>query len=367
MKKYELRPVTQNNKTFYVMIADPRIIVRLLENYKAGQEQEAQRPWNETRVKEISKFVAGKFKGENNQKANGLIPNAPIINIKNNLKIEKDDGGYYIMLPSLGNEFEQNIGSVEAIDGQHRIRAFMEEYRDPDFIDSKKYEMIFSVFDKLSLDEKKEIFMVTNENQIKVPGNLLRMFRRELNLLKDDEEVYDLVTKLNYEDFSPLKGRIMIGAKKISKGYQESQVSKILNKSDSFKEVQSLCGKDNVATMAKLISNYLSAWEQVYDVSFLNPGKETITKISGLRYILFLLPTILGILSNRKKTAKTEEFKRLIEVIPDATEITNIFADDKSSNFRGESATIKYAKEHARLIKAYTVKNTEGFDMTDGI
>ena len=34
----------------------------------------------------------------------------------------------------------------------------------------------------------------------------------------------------NEEDYSPLKNRIEIGSKKIKKGYQESQISKILNK-----------------------------------------------------------------------------------------------------------------------------------------
>lgn len=44
---------------------------------------------------------------------------------------------------------------MEAIDGQHRIRTFMEEYMDVDFVPNTTYEMIFSVFFQLSKREKR--------------------------------------------------------------------------------------------------------------------------------------------------------------------------------------------------------------------
>ena len=93
----------------------------------------------------------------------------------------------------------------------------MEEYIDVDFTPDTTYEMVFSVFFQLAKKEKKEIFMITNEKQVKVPGNLLRMYKRELDLLKGDEVVYNLVCLLNSEDYSPMKGKIMIGSKKIKK------------------------------------------------------------------------------------------------------------------------------------------------------
>ena len=43
----------------------------------------------EKRVREIAKYVSGKFKDDDNKKAIGLIPNAPILNIKE--KITPDD------------------------------------------------------------------------------------------------------------------------------------------------------------------------------------------------------------------------------------------------------------------------------------
>lgn len=367
MKKYRLSKVDQKGKTFYALVADPRIIVELLTEYKAGEEQETQRPWIEKRVKEIAKYVAGKFKDDENKKAQGLIPNAPILNIKNKLQIDTDEDGYYILLPSDKNEFAEYKECIEAIDGQHRIRAFMKEYRDIDFSDDIKYEMIFSLFDRLSKSEKQEIFMITNEKQVKVPNNLLRMFKRELDLLKGDEQIYDLTVMLNEEDYSPLKGRIMLGAKKISKGYQESQISKIIRNSDSYNQLVAITGGDK-NKMAKMISNYLKAWEKSYDISFQEPGKDTAAKISGIRYMMYLMPCILDIIRNKRVVGNTDEFKKIVDLLPGATMVEDVFNDSATTlSFRGEGATIQLAKDHATLLKNYDASSSDEFDMTAGI
>ncbi len=367
MKRFDLTKVNQKGKEFYVLVADPRTIVKLLVNYKSGEEQDTQRPWEEKRVREIARYVSGKFKDDDNKKAIGLIPNAPILNIKNKIILKNDELGDYILLPETPSELQSYEGTIEAIDGQHRIRAFMEEYLDVDFSQDTSYDMIFSVFFQLSKKEKKEIFMITNEKQVKVPGNLLRMYKRELDLLKGDEVVYDLVCVLNCEDYSPLKNRIMIGSKKIKKGYQESQLSKILNKSDSYRQLDALVDGDH-NKMAKIISNYLTAWEQVYGVSYQDPGKETLTKISGLRYIFFLFPAMLDILGQRQKAAISTEFKRIIEMLPDALEIDDVFTDVSTAPaFKGEGATITLAKSHITKLKAYEQKHKNSFNIAEGI
>lgn len=367
MKRYNLTKVQQKGKDFYVLVADPRVIVQLLVNYAAGEEQDTQRPWEEKRVREIARYVSGKFKDDENKKAIGIIPNAPILNVKGTINLQEDQDGYFVMLPDASSEMPTFEGSIEAIDGQHRIRAFMKEYIDVDFSANQTYEMIFSVFFQLSKNEKKELFMITNEKQVKVPGNLLRMYKRELDLLKGDEVVYDLVCVLDSEDYSPLKGRIMIGSKKIQKGYQESQISKILNKSDVYKQLSSLVDEDH-DKMARVISNYLRAWEQVNGVSFQEPGKDTLTKISGLRYILFLLPAMLDILAQRKKPAAVIEFKKIVEMLPDAIEIDDVFTDDRTSYaFKGEGATITLAKQHINALKAYEQTKKNDYNIAEGI
>lgn len=367
MKRYDLTRVRQKDHEFYVLVADPRTIVKLLVRYDAGEEQDTQRPWEEKRVREISRYVSGKFKDDENIKAIGLIPNTPILNVKTKIDLQEDEQGPFIMLPESAEELNSYEGIMEAIDGQHRIRAFMQNYIDVDFAPNTVYEMIFSVFFRLSKKEKKEIFMITNEKQVKVPGNLLRMYKRELDLLRGDEVVYDLVCLLNSEDYSPLKNRVMIGSKKIKKGYQESQLSKILNKSDSYAQLEALVDGDH-NKMAKVISNYLTAWEQQYSVSYQDPGKETLTKISGLRYIFFLFPVMLDILGQRQKPAHPSEFKKMIETLPDALQVEDVFTDPTTAPaFKGEGATLTLVKDHITKLKAYEQRHRNQFNIAEGI
>ena len=366
MKKYYIQMVQQLNNTFYCLIIDPRVIVKMIDDHKAGEIQEGQRPWLENRVREIAKYVAGKFKDDENKKSSGMIPNAPIINLKNSISIQKDSKGYFIKMPDCRTEFEEYKNTIEIIDGQHRVRAFMSEYIDLSLSDDAVYEMMFSVHEKLSTKEKKELFMITNEKQIKMPFNLLRMFKRELDLLKGDEEVYDLVVSLGSEDFSPLKGRIILGANKIPKGYQESQLSKILNRSKVFTLLKSAINDEEM--MSKIISNYLRAWEKAKDVSFSDPGKETSTKISGLRYMMYVFPTIWQILKRRKKNASIDHFCEIIKLIPDATDTVDVFSDEESSlSFRGEGATIKLAQIHSEKLDNFELKTTDNYDISEGL
>ena len=158
----------------------------------------------------------------------------------------------------------------------------------------------------------------------------------------------------------------MVGAKKIKKGYQESQISKILNNSETYRQLEALVDDHN--TMARILSNYLRAWEQVYGVSYQDPGKETLTKISGLRYVFFLFPAMLDILSQRQKSGSVAEFKKIIEMLPDALEIEDVFTDPLTSvAFKGEGATVTLAKKHITVLKSYEQNHKNSFNIAEGI
>lgn len=369
MKSIELHPVKQKNVSFYAMVADPREVVRLMKRVKEKEVQDAQRPWSKRKVQEIAAFVAGRLEMSPTYQATGLLPNAPILNITDKLRVrvEESTGRCYLLFPETREEFAAYQNCIEAIDGQHRLLAFAEDLRDPMLSDSQPYQMIFSVFDKLSIDEKRELFMITNEKQTKVDSNLLRLLKKNLNLLGDNEVVFDLVGQMNVEDFSPLKGRIMIGAESIPKGYKEGQLSKILLRSNAFDKLNRLTDGD-LLLMCKVLSNYLRSWEELYAVSFRLPGKETLTKISGLRYILYLLPDMLDILGQRGRPASVENCRKLIEDLPAATGVANVFEDEQLSlAFRGEGATVKMAKDHGKALYSYTQQLSGIFNPTAGL
>lgn len=383
MKKIYLRQVNQKNKSFFEMISDPRDIVRLLPKVEPGEVQESQRPWIKKKVQEISDYVAGKADKDTGTRALGLIPNTPILDIKDPLKVESEkvtvidtegqsskENLFFIQFPETDEEFKQYAETINALDGQHRIRAFHSDFRDISLRDDIPYDMIFSVFENLSLKERKEIFMFTNEKQDKVPANIIRLLKKALGLLtEDEEEVFLYSQTLNEQPYSILNNRIMFGGERIPKGYKDTQLSKILKKSSTIKSLDVALPTVDIEAKVKVISNYLKAWEEVYSYSFQSPNKETMTKISGLRYILYLFPTIWELLLQDKKPAKPEEFKRFITKLPEATGTYNVFTD-KSTNlsFRGEGATVKLAQTHSDLLKHYMLNlDTNNFDPTIGI
>lgn len=72
--------------------------------------------------------------------------------------------------------------------------------------------------------------------------------------------------------------------------------------------------------MLRTTSAYLSGWESRYGLSYRKPGKETMTKISGPRYVLL--------------SADETPF-------------------DRSLEFRGGGATVKMALDGAAILRSH--------------
>ena len=384
MKKVIVHRIQQKEVDFYSMVADPRMVAKLRRKYTAGEKQDVQRPWIEKKVREISEYVAGKTKIED-KKSLGLIPNSPIINVKGGLKVQSEEifveengikkkvKQYYIMFPETDDEIAAHENELEIIDGQHRIIAFDEDYIDPNFSSDTVYEMNFSVFSNQTDNERKELFMVTNEKQDKVETNLLRYIKKSLGMLIGDDEVtYDLLDAINRESSSPLYKKIMFGADKIKKGYKETQMSKIFKLYGAKKFYDNRVipvyqnEREAINNFVIIIDNYLSAWEELSNVSFQQPESDTITKISGIRYLMCIFPEICEKLINNKEKLLKENFKKLISKYPEALKLENIkcvFCDDKGEDneetlerslaFRGEGATIALARDDIQKFLAY--------------
>ncbi len=368
MEKIYLTSVRQKNFTFHTLVADPRKIVTLMKRIEADEVQESQRPWSKKKVQEIVEYIMGQLSLDKQKyNVNGLIPNAPIINLIGKFEILHDENDMpYILFPETEEEAKEFAGCIEVIDGQHRVLAFAPDLRDPLFSDDTPYEMIFSVFCKLTEDEKKELFMVTNEKQTKIGDDLLRLMRKALCLLGQNEKYFDLVCKMNTEEISPLKNRIMIGADKVKKGYKEKQLSNILEQTSVYDRLETE-GFTSNNSKCKLLSLYLRAWENVYQVSFQTPSDSTLTKISGIRYIMYLLPTFFEILKGSTTHPDEKSLKEIIQKLPLATGIPNVFTDPSASlAFRGGGATVKMGKEHSTLLMKYAYATMPKFNLAEG-
>lgn len=366
MKKVYLIPVQQYNTTFYIGQYDPRKLVQMADqSIEVGQVQEAQRPLDKKHLMEISDYTSPIEKG--------MLPSSVMISTKEKsiLKVETEvdsNGGsrYFVLFPDTDEELLKYVNTVDIIDGQHRLFAFDEKYRNEDLKNDIIYEMAFSMFITPDLRTRRLLFTITNEKQKAVSGNLLLYLKSQLGMLNSAEELYlPLVRLLSSENKSPLKGRIVLSAERITKGYKAKELIKILDKAkvgeltigtpprplNTYQQLDALC-------------TYLSGWEEFYGVSYKKPLKDTITKISGLRYILLLFSTFVDHSINSKTPFDKKFVKSVIQDLEDSkglNEDQTLF--DRSLEFRGEGATVKLAQDDANSLKAFLAsKNTAGFN-----
>ena len=168
----------------------------------------------------------------------------------------------------------------------------------------------------------------------------------------------------NFSAEGAYRGR---SGKIVKESYKELQLSKILRilpfqrlEAENFDSL-------TFDSKCKLLSTYLYAWEHVYGVSFQAPTDATLTKISGIRYIMYLLPTILEILKNNNTAPTEKAFKELIQKLPLATGVSDVFTDPSTVlAFRGGGATVKLAKEHSTLLMKHATATKPNFDLSEG-
>ena len=120
MRKIYLQKITQHGVTSYCGKIDPRTLVRIAEKITMGEVQDAQRPLNKQRVKEIASYVNDSM---------GILPNTlTIASMSNKINIKKtdfDDNLYYCEFPDKEDEYEDYANAIDVMDGQHRLYSFL--------------------------------------------------------------------------------------------------------------------------------------------------------------------------------------------------------------------------------------------------
>lgn len=342
----------QKVKDIYVFTADPHYIFQLVKiKSKTSGDEYFQRPYEEKRVEEIKNYLLGKdklFKKGKEIFAKGYIPNAIVINLDSKFKLNNIGDNYFISFPE-ANKVKNYKNSIEIIDGQHRLLAFDTEVSDKL---KNNYQVTFVAFFDLTMEEKREIFMVLNERQKSVSKNILLRHKKLLNLLlEEDETRYEVLLQLNADKESPFFEKLIIGGEKIKYGIKIVEFDRILNNSKALDDLIKSDGQLK-KNGYKLVKNYFDAWKNVFNnIWFMN--NNTITKMAGIRFMCHLFPFLYGILSNRGNDFRKEQFVKLIkEIKSDYFEDNFNLLDDKNSkSFLERGETIKLAKAIGKTIK----------------
>lgn len=360
----------------------------VLENEKIP---DAQRPIDKKHLKEIAEYVG--------KKQSGTLPATIIISTKDKNKSSvqhetiNGEERFFIDFPSTDEEIKSYGPLIDVIDGQHRLFAFHADFIDTNLKSDDDFLMPFSMFETPRLKTRQSLFLVTNEKQKSVNPNLLLYLKEKLQLLDDDERTYyPLIKLLAEENISPLKGRIIMSAEKIKKGLKSKELLKVFKKAKLCKVAQRIYSIKHkkeeqgpvspaVAvldeTFLKLFVEYLRGWESYYSVSFNAPADNTVTKISGLRYIIFLFETFMDQFLKEASVSKSIKFdsQYVFEMVKkletmkkeDAAaswkENDTIFTSEfYNKSFRGEGGTVKMAQDDQCDFKVYLEKNVGEFD-----
>ena len=166
MKRIYLQKITQYGSVSYIGKIDPRELIKVAKKVEMSATQDAQRPLNEKRVKDIAKYVCDE---------SGILPNTlTLATSDSRLSIKKLEGSlnlYYIDFPSEADEYTSYANSIDVMDGQHRLYSFASDIRL--LSDDVEYEIGFTIYEKPTLSEKRKIFISCNEKQEKVSIGIL--------------------------------------------------------------------------------------------------------------------------------------------------------------------------------------------------
>lgn len=355
----------QKDKEIYIFHADPNYIRKMVKisDITLG-DNEFQRPYDEKRIKEIKKYILGKDKLYKKGKdifAKGYIPNAIVINLsdKFNISGSKLNELSDIEFPEK-NKLKGYKDTIEIIDGQHRLLAIDDETKSELDREGVKYEMCFVAFKNLSVDEKKEIFMVLNERQKTVDRNILLRHKMLLNLLlSEDETIYEIITNLNSHDDSPFKNHIIMAGEKIKYGLKAVQFEEILKSSKSLSKILLANGQLKPKGY-QVLKNYFIAWKNIFsNIWFEN--NNTLTKIAGVRFMCYLFPFIYDILEHGSNF-KVESYEKYVIMIRDENfnKDFDIKKANKSHYFQERSGIIKISIDIGKeLLESNNIINSD--------
>lgn len=345
MKKIFLQEVKQHGTTCYIGKIDPRDLVRVATKVEMSAVQDAQRPLNEKRVKEIAKYV-----GEG-----GILPNTLTLATKDTsfeVKQSSDPSIFYIYFPESDAEFENFKEKIDVMDGQHRLYSFLDDMRN--LQQDIEFEIGFTLYIRPTLASRRQIFVSCNEKQEKVSGNLLMWFRAQLNMLSVEEKnFYNVVQKLSEE--YPLRGHIKMNAEKIKNGVNAKEIMAAMKQAkiqDLEIDGQHLSDEQKV----KLINTYLVAWENFANFKFAQSKPReagAAVKMAGLKFMILLLPKIWERALSLQKPFKEDFVKGVLNQLATSlgVERESFFtSEDTKMSFRDRTAVDLFASQCNNII-----------------
>jgi len=225
---------------------------------------ELQRVYSESRAKEIGAWI---------KEENSLLPNAIVVDFKDDVKIEPTANPDIVTITIPDPADVENSKIAYILDGQHRVKGF-------EFSDGVEFDLAVIAVHNVSDSVRGKIFIDINSKQVKVDERLLLdLMAGTRSLAQDDDRVYQVIKGLDSNTDSPLHGKIQ---------FLPEQKSKWVKNTNLFKNLKPHISNGGVlynkttAQQTEILSSYFGAFKSVFPDQWDDSKSYVLTRNQGI-------------------------------------------------------------------------------------
>ncbi|HMU13434.1 MAG TPA: DGQHR domain-containing protein [Flavobacteriales bacterium] len=255
----------QKDKELYLFKINSALLSRISFVTPRTEENpdELQRVVNIARAKEIGNWLKDE---------NSLLPNAIVVDLKENVEIEETgvEGQVTISFPNPEETEDHKVAYV--LDGQHRLKGF-------DHADGLEFDLAVVAVHNVSESVRAKLFIDINSKQVKVDERLLLDLMADTRILaNDDERVYEVIKGLNDEPGSPLHQKVQFLPEQKHRWMKNTTMLALLKPHIGNGGI--LYGK-TTAQLIEIFTAYFKAYVMVFPEAWTDQKKYILTKNMG--------------------------------------------------------------------------------------
>lgn len=259
----------QKDKSLYLFKINSSLLNKISYVTPRSEDNpdELQRVVNVARAKEIGKWL---------QDENSLLPNAVVIDLKQDVEIVATGipDQVTISIPNPDDTDDCKIAYI--LDGQHRVKGF-------DYSDGISFDLAVVAVHNVTESVRAKLFIDINSKQVKVDERLLLDLMAGTRILEsDDERVYEVIKGLDEEPSSALHGKIQFLPEQKGKWIKNTTMLALLKPHIGNGGV---IYNKTTAQQIEIFNAYFNSFKEVFEEAWNDQKTSVLTKSMGFEII----------------------------------------------------------------------------------
>jgi DGQHR domain-containing protein len=259
----------QKDKNLYLFKINSALLNKIAYVTPRSEENpdELQRVVSVVRAKEIGKWL---------QDENSLLPNAIVVDLKQDVEIEPTgiQDQVTISIPNPDETIDCKIAYI--LDGQHRVKGF-------DYSEGLEFDLAVVAVHNVTESIRAKLFIDINSKQVKVDERLLLDLMAGTRILaSDDERVYEVIKGLDEEPSSALHHKIQFLPEQKGKWIKNTNVLALLKPHIGN---GGIIYNKTTAQQIEIFNSYFNAFREVFNEAWDDQKTSVLTKSMGFEII----------------------------------------------------------------------------------